>query len=487
MAYVSITISVFDEGTNAPLPGAMVYVNSTSSFDPTQSSVITNNSGAASFQIPVITTNGGMSAVQVSATGYENQSVTIDTQTNTSYNNVSFPMTPSAPAAAPITLQFQPAVPGISWQIADASGIIASGVSQNDGSANSIVPLASGSYVLTATQVGYQNLDQGFSVTGQTDAYTFTLVATADPNSIQTGSNTGGSPANSNSIAPTSTATTSAPVSSEFTYPNSDYDKYFTITGARIYIGNLFIDETNMIQYALQDNAVPVFGYSSRFYDALAQGRSLVQGQLALNFVSEGYLYTVMNDYAELQQSGAADQIIDNPGADIVAQILGLMQAKNALTQQSANNPNSVQGPVLPATQNLGTGALQPGQVVSPVTVGTSAETGPQVTAVNPNSQVTAIQNQINALMLQLTPDQVDSLNQQIQQQLTGFDDVIGFANAVYQDVVFDIQIDFGNEITGVKRVRYLENCKLISNEQVVAPDGMTILDSYGFIARRLR
>ncbi|MGC1582141.1 MAG: hypothetical protein WA766_11690 [Candidatus Acidiferrales bacterium] len=459
-------------------------MNGTINFDPNQFTVTTDATGSASFQIPVIVTNGGNSSVQVTATDYASGTQTINTQLSSS-SSLSFALASSTPAGAPITLQFQPASAGISWSLVDASNnVIASGVSANDGSANSIIAVTNGSYTVMASQVGFQNANQAISVAGQTDPYTITLVANANPNSVQTGSNTGSSPSTSNPSSTTSTTSSTIPPSSEFIYPNTDYDKYFTITGARIYIGNLFIDELNMIQYALQDNAVPVYGYASRFYDALAQGRSLVQGQFALNFVSEGYLYTVMSDYATLEQSGAADQIINNPGVDVVAQVLGLMAARNNLTQQQNSNPNSL----MPAgAPNTSTSGLQPGQLVQPTTVGTSAESASQATAVSQTSLATTYTNKIAALTKSMTPAQITQLNTQQQQALTTYSDVIGFANAVYQDVVFDIQIDFGNEVTGVKRVRYIEDCKLISNEQVLAPDGQTILDSYGFIARRLR
>ena len=42
--------------------------------------------------------------------------------------------------------------------------------------------------------------------------------------------------------------------------------------------------------WELQANLIPKFGYCSFKFDDVAQGKSLVQGQLAINFVSPGYL-----------------------------------------------------------------------------------------------------------------------------------------------------------------------------------------------------
>ena len=42
--------------------------------------------------------------------------------------------------------------------------------------------------------------------------------------------------------------------------------------------------------WELQANLIPKFGYCSWKFDDIARGKSLVQGQLAINYVSSGYL-----------------------------------------------------------------------------------------------------------------------------------------------------------------------------------------------------
>jgi hypothetical protein len=55
---------------------------------------------------------------------------------------------------------------------------------------------------------------------------------------------------------------------------------------ARMYIGNVFVDELDSVQFVLQDNKIPVYPYLGRYFAAIGQGRSLVQGQIAINFIS---------------------------------------------------------------------------------------------------------------------------------------------------------------------------------------------------------
>src|SRR5208337_853391 len=441
--YSPVVLTVIDGTTNDPVDDAQVFINGSANFDPSQYTVVTDSTGSATFQVPL---NPVQVQMQIKAVGYQPLSQLLSVSTTVA-QSVQITLTPTTPAKTNIELWFIPAVPGIAWGLSGPASD--SGVTDNTGTSTTLNPIPLGTYTLVATLAGYAPYSQPFVATNQTDAYTITLVQLSDPNNgQQTGNATDSSQSTSQPSSIVSSTSTVPPAPAEYTYPNSEYDKYFTVTGARMYIGNIFIDELNSIQYALQDNAVPIYGYASRYIDAYAQGRSLVQGQFTINFVTEGYLYTVMQEYQRfLQNTQNTQALVNSPAQQTIITILGKMAARDSLLQQANNNLN---------------------------------DTGSAKQAAN-------LQIQINALRAGLTPEQMQTLATNITQQNTSFSDVIGFDNAVYQDVLFDIRIELGNEVTGVKRVRYLEKCKLISNEQVMAQDGQTILDSYGFIARRLR
>jgi hypothetical protein len=230
--------------------------------------------------------------------------------------------------------------------------------------------------------------------------------------------------------------------SPEFVAPNSLQLTYFTMTQARMYIGNLFIDELNSIQFALQANQLPVYGYASRDYDALAQGKALVQGQLTINFISEGYLYQVLNEYSVYagQPSVPANPI----AASSQTQMTNLVSA--------LNNPSLINNPSQQATAKQ--------QILN-------LASGP-----NGKSIVTTAAAQQTQLQKNLTQNTMG---------LPGGD----YPNAVYQNTAFKIIINF--EGAGRTITRILEDCTLISNESIMDHNGQPIMDSYGFIARRLR
>jgi hypothetical protein len=206
---------------------------------------------------------------------------------------------------------------------------------------------------------------------------------------------------------------------SEDVYGNSAWEAYFTGAQVRAYIGNLFLDELQSIQYALQTNVVPVYGYASRYADAWADGKSLVQGQLVVNYVSEGYLYAVLDEYRKRMRQTAEDDATTRDTQDL-SRYLEARRAGLASANKFANSLDE----------------------------------------------------------LLRNPDAVRRAAQQANWEPV-------YTNACYQPVTFDLALEIG---AGEHRtVRRLEKCRLVSNEQIIGPDGNVIGDAYGFIARRLR
>jgi hypothetical protein len=227
-----------------------------------------------------------------------------------------------------------------------------------------------------------------------------------------------------------------------FTAANGQFGKYFTCQDARLYIGNVFIDENIFVQYTLQDNKIPIYGYRSRYYDATAQGKSIVQGQLGLNFVSEGYLYTVLQAYQNL--------VLSDPGGDQTT-LNNLVYTLNQLQTQQQGLPTTGAGATVASNQ-------------SQITVVKAAITK---SLSNSNVSLSTAQNYAtNAVSI--FPDITE-----------------GFSNALYQDIAFDLVVQLEGAGRTVKRV--LENCQLIANDQVIDTSGNTLSDGYSFIARRLR
>jgi hypothetical protein len=80
--------------------------------------------------------------------------------------------------------------------------------------------------------------------------------------------------------------------STEYTRFRSEY---FSGADVRIYFGDIWVDEITSLQFTLQEQVAPIFGYASFTWDKVARGSRYVQGSFAINFKESYYLHSVMN------------------------------------------------------------------------------------------------------------------------------------------------------------------------------------------------
>ena len=74
------------------------------------------------------------------------------------------------------------------------------------------------------------------------------------------------------------------------TYPRD----FFTGSDTYILFNNKIVDQLIALQYNVQENIVPIYGYNSYTYDAVARGSRIVTGSFRINFVENMYLYTIL-------------------------------------------------------------------------------------------------------------------------------------------------------------------------------------------------
>lgn len=80
---------------------------------------------------------------------------------------------------------------------------------------------------------------------------------------------------------------------------NAEYkrfsEEYFSGADVRIYFGSTWIDEIIGLQFTLQENVAPIFGYASYTYDRMAVGSRQIQGSFRINFKESYYLHFITN------------------------------------------------------------------------------------------------------------------------------------------------------------------------------------------------
>lgn len=72
--------------------------------------------------------------------------------------------------------------------------------------------------------------------------------------------------------------------------------EYFSNADVKIYFGDIWIDDATSFSFSLQEQVLPIYGYHSYTYDAIARGNRLIQGAFSINFKSVGYLNEVLNN-----------------------------------------------------------------------------------------------------------------------------------------------------------------------------------------------
>lgn len=72
-----------------------------------------------------------------------------------------------------------------------------------------------------------------------------------------------------------------------------DYD-YFCGANIVVEMNGKSVLEAAGISIRLQDSKMPIYGYSSRHFDAVAQGQVLVQGTMIINYVHQDYLFRLL-------------------------------------------------------------------------------------------------------------------------------------------------------------------------------------------------
>ena len=80
--------------------------------------------------------------------------------------------------------------------------------------------------------------------------------------------------------------------------------EYFCGANVIVSVNSMPILEAAGISYQAQDSKMPIYGYSSRHYDAVASGQVIISGTLLVNYVHQDYLFRAI----ELGSGGTVEE-----------------------------------------------------------------------------------------------------------------------------------------------------------------------------------
>lgn len=88
--------------------------------------------------------------------------------------------------------------------------------------------------------------------------------------------------------------------------------QYFSGANVIIRVGAQPILEVAGISYQETDTQMPIYGYGSRYFDAVAPGQKIIKGSFVINFVRPDYLAYAIQRGRELQDQGVVSSLGTN-------------------------------------------------------------------------------------------------------------------------------------------------------------------------------
>ena len=99
----------------------------------------------------------------------------------------------------------------------------------------------------------------------------------------------------------------------DLTYQATNKFDFYSGSQATIWLGNIMLDDIAAIQWVRSQNKMPIYGYASQYWDAVAKGTVMINGNFTINFRQQGYLQAILDLiqklYTNLQPSDAQKKV----------------------------------------------------------------------------------------------------------------------------------------------------------------------------------
>lgn len=121
--------------------------------------------------------------------------------------------------------------------------------------------------------------------------------------------------------------------------------EYFCGANVVVELNGIGVTEVVGLSYDLMENRIPIYQYSSRFFNGMANGQVLVEGELLINYVHQDYLMHAL----EVSRNQQAEDLITQRESltmlnTAAAGSPGIQEAASALRNNYWTTPSSPKG-----------------------------------------------------------------------------------------------------------------------------------------------
>lgn len=249
---------------------------------------------------------------------------------------------------------------------------------------------------------------------------------------------------------------------------------YFSGSQTFLYIGDVWVDEVTGLQFQIQQNKQPIYGYASQLWDDVSAGRVMVQGGFSINFKEAGYLWAVLRRYSEITTSQALGESGIKSNKDAERKDKALLR-RNSIPQKN-NKP--VVGSNARRTQRATIERIVQGKATKGELNQFYVDLAGFSTFDIENPKDKIFEDIVEEFEDQIWKEKVD--NSTLNSQIRRTDDVIFDG--------FDIYVVWGNYSNprANHTVQKITDVRLLGQGKTIVIDGQPIQENYSFIARSI-